>query len=230
MAEFEADSIEGEAPAVRRPALVWPDAVLYGILDTGYLALEDFPRAAAELLAGGVGVVQIRAKRESLETIEALARAVHPWTRAAGVPLILNDFAEVAAVVGCEGVHVGQEDDAVARARAVLGPGKVVGKSTHSLAQAVAAEAEGADYIGFGPLYATPTKPGRPAIGLAEVAAVHRAVGLPIFCIGGVNRSTLPDVGAAGGRRVVIVSELLAAPDRAAYAAEVVARVSGWGG
>jgi thiamine-phosphate pyrophosphorylase len=199
----------------------WSGAVLYGILDTGYLALEDFSSAARELIAGGVGILQVRAKRESAAIIEALAREVHPFARSAGVPLILNDFAEIAAAVGCEGVHVGQEDDSVARARAIVGPGKIVGKSTHSVAQAVAAQDEGADYIGFGPLFATPTKPGRAAIGLTGIAEVHRLVTVPIFCIGGIKRGNLQEVRAAGARRVVIVSEMLGSSDRSGYAAAV---------
>jgi thiamine-phosphate pyrophosphorylase len=208
------------------PASVWwQSRLLYGILDTGYLASEDFPRAARELMAGGAGILQIRAKRQSAAEIEELALAVHSVTREAGVPLILNDFAEVAAAVGCEGVHVGQDDAGVARARAVVGPGKIVGKSTHSVAQAVAAHVEGADYIGFGPLYATPTKPGRPAIGLADIEEVHRLVPIPIFCIGGIKRSNLEEICSAGARRVVIVSEMLIAADRSLYASEVVARL-----
>lgn len=200
--------------------------MLYGILDTGYVAPEDFVAAARELIAGGVGILQIRAKRETTTVIEALARVVLPLAQAAGVPLVLNDFAEVAAAVGCEGVHVGQDDASVARARSVVGPGKIVGKSTHSVAQAVAAQVEGADYIGFGPLYATPTKPGRPAIGLTDVATVHQRVSIPIFCIGGVTQARLPAIRSAGAERVVIVSELLGAPDRSAYAASVVAQLT----
>jgi thiamine-phosphate pyrophosphorylase len=204
----------------------WQSRLLYGILDTGYLAPEDFPRAARELMAGGARILQIRAKRQSAAEIEELAIAVHLVTREAGVPLMLNDFAEVAAAVGCEGVHVGQDDAGVARVRAVVGPGKIVGKSTHSVAQAVAAHAEGADYIGFGPLYATPTKPGRPAIGLADIEEVHRLVPLPIFCIGGIKRANLEEICSAGARRVVIVSEMLVAADRSRYASEVTARLA----
>jgi thiamine-phosphate pyrophosphorylase len=140
--------------------------------------------------------------------------------------LILNDFAEVAAAVGCEGVHVGQDDAGVAWVRAVVGPGKIVGKSTHSVAQAVAAHAEGADYIGFGPLHATPTKPGRPAIGLADIEEVHRLVPIPIFCIGGIKQANLEEICSAGARRVVIVSEMLVAADRSRYASEVTARLA----
>jgi thiamine-phosphate pyrophosphorylase len=214
-------------PASPEPAgAAWRSAVLYGILDTGYLALEDFAAAARELAAGGAGLLQVRAKGESPAVIEQVARAVHPVARAAGVPLILNDFAEIAAQVGCEGVHVGQDDASVARAREVVGAGKIVGKSTHSVAQAVAAQAEGADYIGFGPLFATPTKPGRPAIGLAGMAEVHRVVQVPIFCIGGIKQGNLAAVRAAGARRVVIVSELLGTRDREAYASWVVAELS----
>ncbi len=94
-------------------------------------------------------------------------------------------------------------------------PSFVIGRSTHSLAQARAALLEGFDYIGFGPLFPTPTKAGRPAIGLAEIATMENAVGahIPAFCIGGITPDTLPQVLAAGARRVVIVSALLQAPD-----------------
>lgn len=137
------------------------------------------------------------------------------------MPLIINDHLEIAASVGSEGVHVGQDDDAVAKARAAVGPGVFVGKSTHSLAQAVAAEAEGADYIGFGPLYATGTKPDYVPIGLHDITEVHRQVQLPIFCIGGVNAERLPEVLQAGARRVVVVSAFLLAPDVQAYVRQI---------
>lgn len=207
--------------AVSRAALA--RARLYGILDTGYAAAADFPHLTEALLRGGVGILQIRAKGEPAETIMALARAVHPLTRAAGVPLIINDFPEVAAATGAEGVHVGQEDLPLAEARRLAGAGVLVGRSTHSLSQAETAVAEGADYIGFGPLWTTPTKPGRPAIGLQDIAEVHRRVGVPIFCIGGIKRENVAEVIAAGGRRAVIVSGLLQASDPAAYAQAVLA-------
>ena len=101
----------------------------------------------------------------------------------------------------------------MARARAIVGSGCWVGKSTHSLAQAIAAQAEGADYIGFGPLYATGTKPDYVPIGLDQITQVHQQVQVPIFCIGGVNSARLDEVLAAGARRVVVVSAFLLAPD-----------------
>lgn len=210
-------------------ARCWREAVLYGILDTGYLEAGGFPAAADELIKGGAGLLQIRAKGQPASAVEALARAVLPVTRGTGVPLILNDYPRLAADLGCDGVHVGQEDEAVARAREVMGAGAIVGKSTHSLEQAEAAAAEGADYIGFGPLFATPTKPGRPAIGLRDIGDVHRRVTIPIFCIGGIKTSNLDGVVAAGARRVVIVSEMLQSAGREAYAARVVRRLTGRG-
>ena len=132
--------------------------------------------------------------------------------------MVINDHAEIAREVGAEGVHVGQEDRSVAKVRAIAGERCFVGKSTHSLEQAKRAVAEGADYIGWGPLFATPTKPDYVPIGLEEIEAVHATVRIPIFCIGGIKLANLPEVIAAGARRVVIVSGLLQAVDIAEYA------------
>lgn len=189
------------------------DARLYGIVDLGYVTAENVVSMTVQLCAGGVDVLQLRAKKLGAPEIERLARQMLPVTREHGVPLVINDHLEIAAAVGSEGVHVGQDDDAVARARAVVGPECFVGKSTHSLAQAVAAQAEGADYIGFGPLYATGTKPDYVPIGLQDITEVHRLVQLPIFCIGGVNAGRLDEVISAGARRVVVVSAFLQAAD-----------------
>jgi thiamine-phosphate pyrophosphorylase len=108
-----------------------------------------------------------------------------------------------------EGVHVGQDDDSIEVARRKAGRHILVGKSTHSLKQALAAQREGADYIGFGPIFATPTKPDYAPIGLADIGRVHAEVSLPIFCIGGINIDNLQSVIGAGAKRVVMVSALL---------------------
>jgi thiamine-phosphate pyrophosphorylase len=131
------------------------------------------------------------------------------------VPFILNDHAGLAAALGTDGLHLGQDDGSLDAARALVGPRMMIGRSTHSLAQARAALAEGFDYIGFGPLFPTPTKAGRPAIGLHDIAAMERDVGtrIPAYCIGGIHPGNLAAVMAAGARRVVIVSALLQAPD-----------------
>ena len=144
------------------------------------------------------------------------------------MPLILNDHPELVPSVGAQGAHVGQDDfevsDASWRAgRALAGEVALplIGKSTHSPAQAKAAMAQGADYIGFGPLFATPTKPGRPAIGVQDIRVVQESVAVPVFCIGGIKRENLEQVLDVGARRVVIVSGILAAADIASYCEQV---------
>ena len=189
------------------------DARLYGIVDLGYVPAGTASLAAEKLLEGGVDVLQLRAKGAPKSLVAGLAEEIHALTRPLGVPLILNDYPELLREVPAEGAHVGQDDMSVAEARAAAGRPVLIGKSTHSLEQARIAVEEGADYIGFGPLFATPTKPGRPAIGLDDIATVHAEVSRPIFCIGGIKNENLTAVIAAGARRVVIVSGWLQAHD-----------------
>ncbi len=203
-------------------------ALLYGIFDTGYADPARAVEIVEGMVAGGVDVIQVRAKGWEEEAVEGLAGTIAEVLSGTGVPLILNDFPQLVPSVGADGAHVGQDDHAVADARwragrALAGevPPVLIGKSTHSLEQAEAAVLEGADYIGFGPLYPTPTKAGRAAIGLADIEEVHRRVKVPIFCIGGVKRENLETVLGAGARRVVIVSGILTAPDLRGYCQEV---------
>jgi thiamine-phosphate pyrophosphorylase len=196
--------------------------LLYAILDLGYVLPHDAECVTTALLAGGADFVQLRAKGHPPSDIEALARRVLPLCRAAGIPFIVNDYPAIAAAVDADGVHLGQDDGPLAPVRELLGPGKIIGRSTHAPDQARAALAEGFDYIGFGPLFPTPTKLGRPGIGLADLAAVQAEVGprIPVFAIGGIRRDNLDIVLAAGARNVVIVSDLLTAPDIAAATRE----------
>jgi len=193
------------------------EARLYGILDLGYVSEEDALAVARKMLEGGVQLLQLRAKGRSPQEIRAMARDLSPLCRAHQVPFILNDHPELVPETGADGAHVGQDDVSVAEARALAGEHAIIGKSTHSLAQALAAQREGPDYIGFGPLFATPTKPDYPPIGLNEIVHAQRLVSLPAFCIGGIKRENLPGVLAAGAQRVVIVSGILKAPDPQAY-------------
>ncbi|MGB8169080.1 MAG: thiamine phosphate synthase [Chthoniobacteraceae bacterium] len=208
-------------------------ARLYGIVDLGYVAAAEACAAAEKMCAGGVDVIQLRGKGADEHTIEALGNELIRVTEPAGVPLIINDHPHLVPSIGAQGAHVGQDDFAVEDARwragrALAGevPLPIIGKSTHSFAQAVAAAAEGADYIGLGPLFPTPTKAGRPAIGLDDIRRVHDAVSLPVFCIGGIKRENLDAVLAAGARRVVIVSGILQAADIEGYCREVKARLA----
>ena len=191
---------------------------LYAILDTGYVGISAVSKMAEALILGGVDLLQLRAKDLPTRGIEALAEELRTITARHGVPLIINDHPEIARSVRAEGVHLGQDDMPIAEARKIVGSDCAVGKSTHSLDQAIRAFYEGADYIGFGPLFATPTKPDYPPIGLTEIERVHDAVRIPIFCIGGIKLDNLPKVIEAGARRVVIVSGLLQAKDPIGYA------------
>lgn len=193
------------------------DCRLYGIVDLGYVARESVAEVTRQMVAGGVDIIQLRAKGFAQADFLALAGAIRLITQTAGVPFIINDHPAIAAETGADGVHIGQDDGPLAVARELAGG--FVGRSTHSLAQALAARDEGADYLGFGPLFATPTKPDYTPIGLADLARVHAEIAdRPIFCIGGVKLENLPGIIAAGARRVVIVSGLLLAEDIAGYA------------
>jgi thiamine-phosphate pyrophosphorylase len=190
---------------------------LYGILDLSYVELRDIGKVAEAMIAGGVDLIQLRAKDYASAQIAEIATDLHRITARRGVPLLINDHPEAARSVSAEGVHLGQDDMPIAEARKIAGPNCMVGKSTHSLDQAIRAFYEGADYIGFGPIFATPTKPDYPPVGLNEIQKVHDAVRIPIFCIGGIKLDNLPEVIEAGARRVVIVSGLLQATNPAEY-------------
>lgn len=191
---------------------------LYGILDLSYVEVREIGKMADAMIAGGVDLMQLRAKDHACAEIAKVAADLHRITAERAVPLIINDHPEIARVVPAEGVHLGQDDMPISEARKIAGANCMVGKSTHSVDQAIRAFYEGADYIGFGPIFATPTKPDYPPVGLDEIQKVHDAVRIPIFCIGGIKLGNLAEVLAAGARRVVIVSGLLQAPDAAEYA------------
>jgi thiamine-phosphate pyrophosphorylase len=192
---------------------------LYGILDLGYVSPDRLKSAAEQLIVGQIDILQLRAKEYSPREIAMFAIEILPVTKEAGVPLIINDYPELLRQVEAEGCHVGQEDASVAEARKAANRPCWIGKSTHSPVQAMAAQAEGADYIGFGPLFATGTKPGAAPIGTTQIRSVLSQVAIPVFCIGGVKINNLPGILMAGADRVCIVSELLQADDIASTTA-----------
>ncbi|MDZ4815323.1 MAG: thiamine phosphate synthase [Verrucomicrobiota bacterium] len=189
-------------------------AQLYGIVDTLYLHGRSVDEVIQPMLAGGVDIVQLRAKHESIEEIAEMAAQLLKYTKPSGVPLIINDYPEVAYHTGADGAHVGQDDISVAEVRRLLGPGKIVGKSTHSIEQVHGAVAEQPDYIGVGPIFPTLTKPDYSAVGLELIRQVAVSkLTLPFFCIGGIKHTNINQVIEAGATRVVVVSGILEAPD-----------------
>ena len=198
---------------MRSPA----DALLYAIIDLGYVSPENAPGILEKLIAGGIDMVQLRGKNESIDELCLVAEKLLRFTTTAEIPLIANDHAQIAQRVDVQGVHVGQDDESIEAVRAQVERPIIVGKSTHSVEQARAAECEGADYLGFGPIFPTPTKPDYPPIGVSQIHEVRNRVSVPIFCIGGIKFENLGQVLSAGARGVVIVSGLLQANDVVGY-------------
>jgi thiamine-phosphate pyrophosphorylase len=186
----------------------------------------------AGAVRGGGRVVQVRAKSLPDGVLLALARDAVAAARAEGGLLLVNDRPDIALLAAADGVHLGQDDLPSDEARRQAGAGMLIGLSTHAPAEVAAAWGSEADYIGVGPVHATPTKPGRPPVGLDLVRFAARppelaarppelAEPLPFFAIGGIDASTLPDVLAAGASRVCVLRALTESEDPAATARQL---------
>jgi thiamine-phosphate pyrophosphorylase len=178
----------------------------------------SLPEELRGAIAGGVEIVQLREKHLPDEQLVAVANAARALCERLGALLIVNDRPLVAREAGADGVHVGQEDMPVAEVRELVGPELLIGLSTHTPGEIDAVDAGLVDYIGVGPVHATPTKPGRPAVGLELVryAAAHAPV--PFFAIGGIDATNASGVIEAGARRLCVLRAIAAAadPERAA--------------
>lgn len=181
----------------------------------------------ASLAAAGVDIVQLRDRSLDDAALRAAATACADAARRAGILFIVNDSPVLARACGADGVHLGQDDTDPSAARSLLGPDRIIGRSTRGGAMLGRAADEGADYASVGPLWSTPTKPGRPATGLAAVAAARAAARIPWFAIGGIDARRMGRVGALGARRAVVVRAICDAADPAAAAADLRARLIG---
>jgi thiamine-phosphate pyrophosphorylase len=204
----------------RRPEL--RDARLYFVADRDGMA-----RALDGALAGGVDLFQLRDKHATDDELREAAHYARERCRAAGALFLVNDRPDLVSDCGADGVHVGQDDMPVAHARALVGPDAIVGLSTHSIQQAQAGSKSGADYIAVGPVHATPTKEGRPAIGVAPVTYAAHHVTVPWFAIGGIDAGTVDAVVKAGAQRVVVVRAIADADDPEAAARALRSAVDG---
>ncbi len=172
----------------------------------------------APALAGGVDVFQLREKDAGDDALLAAAAVARELCGAAGALFILNDRPDLAVAAGADGVHVGQDDLDPAAAREIVGEDAIIGLSTHAPAEVDRAAAQPVDYIGVGPVHATPTKPGRPAVGLELVLHASSRPRLPWFAIGGIDETTVGAVTDAGATRIVVVRAIAEAPDPEAAA------------
>ena len=198
---------------------------LYAILDSSYAPPSSWLSLAAKLADGGAGIFQIRAKNLPKDEILAVAKILAPLLAQRGLPLILNDHPDLVVPSGAAGCHLGQDDLDIPEARKQLGSSTILGLSTHSPCQATAGQALGADYLGFGPLYATGTKPDYPPIGPAKIREILRPVTIPFFCIGGLNPDRVTEATSFGATRVCVVSHLLLAPDPTKAARAILSRL-----
>lgn len=189
---------------------------------------RDLPDLVREAVAGGVDVVQLREKHLDDDELAAVANAMRALCERIGALLVVNDRPLVAREAGAHGVHVGQDDMPVAEARELVGPDMLIGLSTHAAQEIEAEDARAADYIAVGPVHETPTKPGRPAVGLELVrhAAAHAPT--PFFAIGGLDAGNLGEVLEAGARRAVVLRAIADTEDPQAAARELRAQLDAY--
>lgn len=195
-------------------------ARLYLVCDAAP-AGRDLPELLREAIDGGVDVVQLREKELGDEELVSVAKAAQALCERLGALFVVNDRPAVALQAGADGVHVGQEDMAPAQVRELVGADMLIGLSTHATGEIDAAAPELVDYIGVGPVHETPTKPGRPAVGLELVRYAAEHARVPFFAIGGIDAANAGQAIDAGARRVVVLRAIAAAQDPRAAAREL---------
>jgi thiamine-phosphate pyrophosphorylase len=197
---------------------------LYAILDSGRMAGRSVESVCATLLDAGVRLFQYRDKRaSSRQMLDAVSRLI-PMIREEGGKLIVNDRADVALVAGADGVHLGQDDLPLELARRVLGSNRIVGSSTHTIAQLQEADTSSADYIAFGPMFATTSKDAPdPVVGLDGLGRARQATRKPLVAIGGTTAQNARQVIECGADCIAVISGLLDTSDLAARAREFLA-------
>jgi thiamine-phosphate pyrophosphorylase len=179
-----------------------------------------------EAIAGGVDAVQLRDKASSDREMLRIARDLRRWTRECDALLFVNDRPDLARAAHADGVHLGQEDFPVKEARRIVGPDALIGLSTHTIEQARGAAAEGADYIGVGPVFPSRTKQFTELAGLEFVEAVAREIRLPSFCIGGIEPGNIAQVAHMGAKRFAVGAAISQASDPREIARELL-RIAG---
>lgn len=192
---------------------------LYAVTDSRWLDGKTIDQAVLEALQGGATMVQLRDKGQDPSILLAEARLLvgvcHNW----GVPLIVDDDAEIALAAKADGVHVGQSDLSVREAREILGPEKIIGATAHNVEEAVKAQRDGADYLGCGAAFGSSTKKDAKPIDRNTYKLITSSVSIPVCAIGGINAENIHELFGAGLAGVAVVSGIFAAPDirRAAH-------------
>ena len=189
------------------------DLRLYAVTDRAWLDGRELSACVQQVIAGGATFVQMREKHMSQEESLQMARDLQMVCSRAHVPFVIDDDVETACAVDADGVHVGQDDMACRTARTVLGPDKIIGVSVRTVAEALKAEQDGADYLGVGALFPTSTKTDAVDVSLDELRAICAVVGIPVVGIGGLDERTIPLLRGSGACGAAIVSALFASED-----------------
>ena len=195
------------------------DKKLYLVTNSDKFESEDlFLDAVASALKGGVDILQLREKNMPANKIIELGKKVKLLCAEYGATFIVNDRVDIAYVLDADGVHLGQDDMDIESARKILGNNAIIGISTHAPEQAQKAVNDGADYIGMGPVFTTPTKPGRQSVGLEYVKWVSENIKIPAFAIGGIDLDNVQDVVNAGAKKIAVVRAIINSdnPEKAA--------------
>lgn len=189
------------------------DLSLYLVTDRNCLQGRDFYEAVEEALRAGVTLLQLREKHLGLEDLVAEGKKVKALCRKYQVPFLVDDNVEAAKILEADGVHLGQEDEAIQKARAALGPDAIIGISAHNLEEALEAQAQGADYLGVGALYPTGSKKDASLLPAGMLKKIVQAVRIPVAGIGGIQEDRMEEVMDQGAAGCAMISAILGAPD-----------------
>lgn len=195
------------------------------VLDRNTVKGRSLVYVARQAIAGGADIIQLRDKDGSDREILETGRAIKKITLKRRAVFIINDRADIAKVIDADGVHLGQDDLPIEAARSIMRRDKIIGVSTHSLSQALKAQKDGADYIGVGPIFSTPTKPDYKAVGLTLIKIIKDKVKIPFVAIGGIDESNVDDVILAGARRIAVVRAVCSAKDIRTHAGRLKKRL-----
>ncbi len=198
------------------------------IIDTDCLKDKDILGITAQVLAGGVKLIQLRDKSSAKKEIVAMALAIKKLCAESGALLIINDHLDMALACDADGLHLGQQDLPVQIARTLLPVGKLIGCSVANVEEAKKAKEDGADYLGYGAVYATPTKPECPVMGLKGLAEIKEAVDLPLVAIGGINMKNIGEVFAGGADAAAVISAVVLAESPRQAAGDMIERIKNY--
>lgn len=215
-----------ESPTIESTPWANLDYSLYLVTDRDCLVNRDLYQSIEQALLGGVTLVQLREKAVSSREFLDIALRVKEITTRYRIPLIINDRLDIALAIDADGLHIGQDDLPLPLARKLFGENKIIGVSAHTLDEALSAERQGADYLGVGAIYPTPTKPDALTVSLKQLAEIKKSIAIPVVAIGGINAENASDIMTTGIDGVSIVSAILGKQDIQKAARDLLSKIN----